>query len=263
MAEKIICQKCNSQIGRQKWFENHNVCPECNYHGYMSAFERLNLLADEGFFVEYDAGLYSVNPLGFPKYENSLKKSYDRTGLRSEMLSGEVAIGGYRAAICIGEAGFIIGSMGSVVGEKITRCIERAIENRLPLIIVSAFGGGARMQEGTISLMQMAKTAAACAKYKEAGLFYIAVLTDPTMGGTAASFASLGHIIIAEPGARIGFAGPRARASIKEKLPANFQTAEFLLEHGMIDFIVQRKDLRSTLIDLLDFADVQNCQNRS
>ena len=257
MSEKVICKRCNSQIDSQEWLKNYKVCPKCNYHSYMSAFERLDLLADAGSFVEYDSGLYSVNPLDFPKYESSIKKGYDRTGLRSEMLSGEISIAGNRVAICIGDAGFIIGSMGSVVGEKITRCIERAIEKKLPLIIVSAYGGGARMQEGTISLMQMAKTAAACANYKEEGLFYISVLTDPTMGGTAASFASLGHIIIAEPGARIGFAGPRARASIKEELPKNFQTAEFLLEHGMIDLVVQRKDLRSTLIDLLDFATVQ------
>ena len=254
MSEEIICKKCNSKIDIQEWIKNYKVCPKCNYHSYISAFERLNLLADEGSFVEYDAELYSVNPLGFPKYETAIKKAYEKTGLRSEMLSGEISIGGNRTAICIGDAGFIMGSMGSVVGEKITRCIERAIEKRLPLIIVSAYGGGARMYEGTIALMQMAKTAAACAKYKEEGLFYISVLTDPTMGGTAASFASLGHIIIAEPGARIGFAGYRARASIKEKLPENYQTAEFLLEHGTIDSIVQRKDLRSTLIDLLDFA---------
>lgn len=256
MSEKVTCKECNAEIDSQKWLENYKVCPKCNYHGYMSAFERLSLLADEGSFVEYDSGLYSVNPLNFPKYESALKKGYDRTGLRSEMLSGEVTIGGKRVAICIGDAKFIIGSMGSVVGEKITRCVESAIEKKLPLIIVSAFGGGARMQEGTISLMQMAKTAAACAKYKEEGLFYISVLTDPTMGGTAASFASLGHIIIAEPRARIGFAGYRARASIQEELPENFQTAEFVLEHGMIDLIVQRKDLRFTLIDLLDFVPV-------
>lgn len=256
MSEQIICKKCNSKIDNQEWVENYKVCPKCNYHGYMSAFDRLELLADDGFWVEYDTGLYSVNPLEFPDYESSVKKGYDRTGLRSEMLSGEISIDGNRVAICIGDAKFIIGSMGSVIGEKITRCIERAIEKKLPLIIVSAYGGGARMQEGTISLMQMAKTAAACARYKEESLFYISVLTDPTMGGTAASFASLGHIIIAEPGARIGFAGPRARASITEELPEDFQTAEFLLEHGMIDLIVQRKNLRSILIDFLDFVTI-------
>jgi len=254
MSEKIVCKKCKSEFDNKEWSENYNVCPKCNYHSYIGAFERLNILVDEGSFVEYDAELHSINPLNFPNYEDAIQKSYERTGLRSEMLSGEASIGGNKIAICIGDAGFIIGSMGSVIGEKITRCVERAIEKRLPLVIISAFGGGARMQEGTISLMQMAKTAAACARYKKEGLFYIDVLTDPTMGGTAASFASLGHIIIAEPGARIGFAGPRARASINEKLPDNFQTAEFFLDYGMIDFIVQRKELRSTLIDLLDFA---------
>ena len=209
---------------------------------------------DEGTFVEYDADLYSLNPLNFPGYEERLARNIKATGLKSEMLAGEALIGGYCTAIGIGDFRIRGGSTGSVIGEKITRLIERATEKRLPLIIVSPFGGGMRMEEGTLSLMQMAKTAAACVRYREAGLFYISVLTHVTMGGNAASFASLAHVIIAEPGTKYGFAGDPTRASIGMEMPPEVQTAEYQLEYGMIDMIVHRKDMRATLIDLLDFG---------
>ena len=253
MTEPVRCQSCGYEMEAEEFERLLKVCPKCDYHHTMGALERLKMLADEGSFVEYDPDLLSINPLDFPYYEEKLAQDRKRTGLKSEMITGECTIGGYRTAIAIGEPRFRMGSMGSVVGEKITRCIERAIERGLPVVIVSAFGGGARMQEGTIALMQMAKTSAACMRLWEAGLLYISVITNPTMGGTAASFASLGHIIIAEPGAMIGFAGPRSRASIREELPPNFQRSEFLLEHGMLDFIVHRHQMKRVLTELLSF----------
>jgi len=253
LTETVRCVSCGYEMDLLEFESSLKVCPKCDHHHMMGALERLRMLADEGSFIEYDPDLTSTNPLNFPYYEEKLDQDRRKTGLKSEMITGECTIGGYPTAIAIGEPRFRMGSMGSVVGEKITRCIERAIDKRLPLIIVSAFGGGARMQEGTIALMQMAKTSAACVKLTEAGLLYISVITNPTMGGTAASFASLGHIIMAEPGAMIGFAGPRSRASIREELPPNFQKSEFLLEHGMLDFIVHRHKMRERLIDLLSF----------
>ena len=248
------CNNCEATINEINFLELHKVCPKCNYHHQMGAFERLNLLADENTFIEYDGNLRSLNPLNFEmNYEEKLADDIARTGLKSEMLTGEALIGGYRTAIGVGDAGIRRGSMATVIGEKITRLIERAFEKQLPLIIVSSFGGGIRMQEGTIGLMQMAKTAAACARYHSAGLFYISVLVDITLGGNAASFASLGHVIIAEPGAIYGFAGERTRAAAGIEIPPEVQTAEYQLEYGMIDMIVHRKDLKATLIDLLDF----------
>jgi acetyl-CoA carboxylase carboxyl transferase subunit beta len=250
---EIECKGCGYRMGEDEFKRLLKVCPKCDYHHIMGAFERLGMLADENSFVEYDSDLYSVNSLNFPNYDEKLAQDREKTGLKSEMLTGECTIGGYRTVIAIGDSRFRMGSMGSVVGEKITRCMERAIDRGLPVVIVSAFGGGARMQEGTIALMQMAKTSATCAKLSKAGLLYISVITHPTMGGTAASFASLGHIIMAEPGAMIGFAGPRSRASIREELPPNFQRSEFLLEHGMLDLIVQRAQMKATLAELLRF----------
>ncbi len=249
----ITCQGCSTEISEETFLEAHKVCPECGYHHPMTAYERLELLADEGSFDEHDAGLYSTNPLDFPDYEEQLARDYAKTGLKSEILTGEAKIDGQPVAITISDFGVRGGTMGAVVGEKVTRNIEYATQNRLPLIIVSR-SGGMRMQEGTLSLMQMAKTSAVCVKHAEAGLPYISVMADPTFGGSTASYASLAHIILAEPGARIGFAGPLATASIKQQLPENFQKAEFLLEHGMIDRIVQRSEMRSLLIDLLDFC---------
>jgi acetyl-CoA carboxylase carboxyl transferase subunit beta len=252
--KKIQCDKCKTSIIESEFLKSLKVCPHCNHHHYINAFERLKLLVDDGTFVGYDANLYSLNPLSFPEYEEKVAGDIQKTGLKSEMLTGEALIGSYHTAIGIGDSRIRMGSTGSVIGEKITRLIECAIEKRLPLIIVSPFGGGMRMQEGTISLMQMAKTAAACARYIEAGLFYISVLTQVTMGGNAASFASLAHVIIAEPGTIYGFAGDRTRTSIGMEMPPEVQTAEYQLEYGMIDMIVQRKDMRATLIDLLDFC---------
>ncbi|MBI1924357.1 acetyl-CoA carboxylase carboxyl transferase subunit beta [Candidatus Poribacteria bacterium] len=251
--ESMTCRSCQEQISKQEFLEAYKVCPKCNYHHYINAYERLKLLVDADSFREHDAGLYSLNPLDFPDYGAKLAEDYAKGGLKSEILAGEARIGGYLTAVAIGDLGVRGGAYGSVMGEKLTRCIERATEKRLPLITVS-ISGGMRMQEGTIALMQMVKTAAACVRHAQAGLFYISVMTDPTFGGTTASFASLAHIILAEPGARIGFAGPLATASIRQKLPDNFQKAEFLLEHGLIDRIVPRNEMRSLLIHLLDFG---------
>ena len=252
--ELVSCRKCDAQHPKQEFIEKYRrVCPECNHHHFMSAFERLELLVDDGSFESHDDGLYSLDPLEFPDYVEKLERDAAKTGLKSELLAGIGKVGGHPVAIAIGDVGFIGGTCGSVMGEKVTRCIERATEQELPLIIVSV-SGGMRMQEGTLALMQMAKTAAACVKHSEAGLFFISVLTDPTFGGATASFSSLGHVIVAEPSARIGFAGPLAIASIREKLPDNFQTAEFLLEHGLLDRIVHRNEMRSLLIDLLEFS---------
>ena len=249
----ISCRNCETQIAVETFAKNLKVCPYCNYHHTMSAHERLNLIVDPDSFEEYDANLYSIDSLEFPEYPEKLERDVAKTGLRSEMLSGIANIGGYPTAIAIGDVGFIGGTCGSVIGEKVTRCIERALEKKLPLVIVSV-SGGMRMQEGTLALMQMAKTAAACVEYTKAGVFYISVVTDPTFGGATASYTSLGDVIIAEPDARIGFAGPLAVASLREELPENFQKAESLLEHGFIDSIVHRADMHQTLTDLIAFA---------
>ena len=259
---QITCAACRAGMSEQTFNERHKVCPTCHFHHPMTAHERLALLADPDSFEAHDSELRSLNPLGFPGYEEQLARDYAKTGLKSEILTGTASIGGLRVAIAISDFGVRGGTMGSVVGEKVTRCIEYATAHRLPLIIVSR-SGGMRMQEGTLSLMQMAKTSAACVRHTEAGLCYISVMTDPTYGGATASFASLAQVIIAEPGARIGFAGPLATATIRQQLPENFQKAEFLLEHGMIDTIVERKAMRSLLVDLLEFfADYQNTHKR-
>jgi len=253
ISETISCRNCDAHIPTQTFRKNLRVCPHCDYHHPMSAYERLELIVDTGSFEEYDANLYSIDSLEFPEYPEKLERDVAKTGLRSEMLSGIADIGGYSAAVAIGDVGFIGGTCGSVIGEKVTRCIERALENKLPLVVVSV-SGGMRMQEGTLALMQMAKTAAACTAYAKEGVFYISVVTDPTFGGATASYTSLGDVIIAEPGARIGFAGPLAVASLREELPENFQKAESLLEHGFIDTIVHRTDMRQLLTDLIAFA---------
>ena len=253
ISEAISCRNCGTQIPAGTFTKNLKVCPRCDYHHYMSAYERLDLIVDTDSFEAYDTNLYSIDSLEFPEYPEKLERDVAKTGLRSEMLSGIAEIGGYRTAIAIGDVGFIGGTCGSVIGEKVTRCVERALEHRLPLVVVSV-SGGMRMQEGTLALMQMAKTAAACAEYAKAGVFYISVVTDPTFGGATASYTSLGDVIIAEPGARIGFAGPLAVASLREELPENFQKAESLLEHGFIDTIVHRADMRQMLVDLIAFA---------
>lgn len=254
MNDRFVCKECSAEMPFEVFERALKVCPSCGYHHLLTARERLNLLVDPGSFEPFDEDLYSVDFLHFPGYAEKLRSEWKRTGMPSEMLSGFAAIGGNPLVIGITDANFILGSMGSVVGEKITRCFERAIQKRLPVLTVSASGGGARMQEGTVALMQMAKTSAAVMKHHQAGLFYISLVTHPTMGGTAASFVSLGHIILAEPGAMIGFAGPRARAAIGEKMPPKLQSAESLLEHGMLDMVVPRAQLRDVLSLVLNFV---------
>jgi len=250
----VKCEHCGEIIYKKEVERNLDVCPKCNYHFRISARSRINITFDEGTFIETDEKIEPIDALDFKdlkRYKDRLKSSQKETGLRDAMITGEGEIGGQRASAAVFEFSFMGGSMGSVVGEKITRAIERAIEARCAAIIFSS-SGGARMQESILSLMQMAKTSAALARLREAGLPYISVLTDPTMGGVSASFAMLGDVIIAEPRALIGFAGPRVIAeTIRQKLPEGFQRAEYLLEHGMVDMIVERKLMKDTLSRLL------------
>ncbi|MGB9907308.1 MAG: acetyl-CoA carboxylase, carboxyltransferase subunit beta [Candidatus Saccharicenans sp.] len=248
------CNNCQKILYKQDIIDNLKVCPQCNYHFRLGALERLQQLFDDGQFELLDQDIYPVDFLGFQdqqRYAVRLGESQKKTGLPEAIVTGRGTIGGLPVIIQAMEFGFMGGSMGSVVGEKVTRAAERAVEEKLPLIIVSC-SGGARMQEGMMSLMQMIKTAAALARLSEARLPYISVLADPTTGGTTASFAMLGDINIAEPNALIGFAGPRViEQTIKEKLPKGFQRAEFLLAHGMLDDVVERKYLRNYLIKAL------------
>ncbi|MCX7917758.1 MAG: acetyl-CoA carboxylase, carboxyltransferase subunit beta [bacterium] len=251
----VKCEKCGKLIYAKKLEENLKVCPECNFHFRMTAKERINSLVEEGSFVEKWGNLLSDDPLefvGVKSYKEKLEEDMKKTGMKEAMITGIGKIGNFQIALSVLDSHFIMGSMGSVVGEKFTRLCEFAVEKGLPLVSVSGGGGGARMYEGVISLMQMAKTSAAVGKLKKAGILYISVLTDPTMGGVAASFAFLGDIIIAEPKALIGFAGPRViEQTIKQQLPPNFQTSEFLYEHGLIDMVVDRKNLKETIIKIL------------
>jgi acetyl-CoA carboxylase carboxyl transferase subunit beta len=251
------CGECNELIYNKKLDENMRVCPKCNFHFNVGARERVKMLIDEGSFKEMDAGMESLDPLTFagPKtYKEKVKKDQELTGLKEAAITGEGTINGIPIVLGITDSRFIMGSMGSVVGEKLTRAIERATAKRLPLIIVSGSGGGARMYEGLYSLMQMAKTAAALCRHDRAGCVFISVLTNPTMAGIMASFASLGDIIMAEPKALIGFTGPRViEQTIRQKLPAGFQKSEFLLNHGLIDMIVHRKNMKETLLRLLSY----------
>ena len=248
------CPSCNEIVYTKQLESNYKVCPKCNYHFRLSWKERLALLVEEGSFQEIDAHLSTSDPLGFvdlKKYPERVKEAKEKTGLEEAIITGTAKIGPHRVVIGIMDFSFMGGSMGSVVGEKVTRAIELAIREKLPVIMVCA-SGGARMQEGILSLMQMAKTSHAVAKLHEAGLPYITVLTDPTTGGVSASYAFLGDIIIAEPSALIGFAGPRViEKTIGQKLPEGFQRAEFLLKHGMLDIVVKRKKLKETLIKIL------------
>jgi acetyl-CoA carboxylase carboxyl transferase subunit beta len=249
----VKCNRC-SQITYNKDLEkNLKVCPKCNFHFRINAKERLDMLVDKGSFQEIDKNLRTFNVLEFPEYEAKIKKSQKGTDLTEGLVAGEGTINGITVAVAIMDFGFMGGSMGSVVGEKITRAAELALTKRLPLLTVAA-SGGARMQEGINSLMQMAKTSQILNKLGEAGLLYLSVLTDPTTGGITASFASLGDIIIAEPDALIGFTGARViQQTIRQTLPPGFQTAQFQLEHGFVDLIVHRKDLKATLTQLLKF----------
>ncbi len=252
----LKCDGCKEIIYRKEVDSNFRICPKCNYHFPISVDERISLICDPGSFKEWGTELKSKDPLGFKdsvKYKDRLKKAQKKTGRSDVMVCGDAAICGRPAIVAVMNFAFMGGSMGSVVGELITRAAERALERRVPLIIFSA-SVGARMQEGILSLMQMSKTSAAIAKLREEGVPYISVLTEPTFGGVAASFSMLGDINIAEPGARIGFAGARViEQTIKQSLPDDFQRAEFLLEHGMIDMVVDRKRLRDTLGRFLAF----------
>lgn len=252
----VKCPGCEEMLLKREVDENLNVCPRCGHHSRISAAERLKLTLDDDNWEELDAGLSSNDPLHFvdtKSYRARLRQMQEATGLKDAIIAAKGEIGGDRAIVCAMELAFVGGSLGAVVGEKITRAIELAIEERSALVVFSA-SGGARMQEGAISLMQMAKISAALARLDEEGLPFISVLTDPTTGGVTASFAMLGDVNIAEPGALIGFAGPRViEQTIKQKLPEGFQRAEFLLEHGMLDAVVERKDLKQFITRSLDF----------
>jgi len=250
----VKCKSCNEISYRMVIERNLQVCPKCNYHFPIPARRRMECTIDPGTFIEFDANLTSMDPLEFKdlkRYPVRIKEAQEATGMKDAVICGEAEIGGQPAMIGIFEFHFLGGSLGSVVGEKITRLIERAIEKKRGVVIFCT-SGGARMQEGILSLMQMAKTSAALAKLHENRLPYIGVLTDPTTGGVSASIGMLGDVILAEPKAMIGFAGPRViKETIRADLPEGFQRAEFLLAHGMIDRIVERKDLRHTLASLL------------
>ena len=247
----VKCNKCKEILYKETIRENLNICPNCGNSFRMHINRRLESIIDEGTYKRFELNMETNNPLNLEDYPKKLKTLREKTGLEEAIACGTGKINGEDVVICIMDSGFLMGSMGAVVGEKITYSIEQAIRLKLPIIIFSV-SGGARMQEGIISLMQMAKTTAALTKLDEAGLLYISVLTDPTYGGVTASFASLGDIILAEPGAMIGFAGQRViEQTIGEKLPEGFQTAEFLLEHGFIDKIVRREDMKETLYKLI------------
>lgn len=245
------CPRCSSIIYMDEFEKNMKVCPKCNYHSRLTGKERLDMTVDKGSFVEFDSEMTSLNPIDFPGYDMKVSQLQSETGNKDAVITGEATIRGYRAVIGIMDSHFMMASMGSVVGEKITRAFEYAAEKNLPVIMFTA-SGGARMQEGIISLMQMAKTSGAVKRHSDKGLLYITVLTDPTTGGVIASFASLGDIIIAEPKVLIGFAGRRViQDTIRQKLPDNFQSAEFLQECGFVDLIVDRKTLRKRLSRIL------------
>lgn len=249
----VKCDNCKEIIYKETVRENLSICPYCGHYFRMHINKRLEMIADVGTYKRFDLNIETSNPLGLEDYPKKLKTLKEKTGIDEAVAAGTCKINGEKVVICIMDSGFLMGTMGAVVGEKITYAIEQAIEQRLPLIIFTV-SGGARMQEGIISLMQMAKTTAAISKLNDAGLLYISVLTDPTYGGVTASFASIADIILAEPGAMIGFAGKRViEQTIGESLPEGFQTAEFLLEHGFIDKIVERQDLKDTLSKLIKY----------
>ena len=249
----VKCPKCGEVLFNKDLEENARVCTKCEHHFRISARGRLALLADENSFEEWDSALVTLDPLGFPGYEGKLLEAHEKSGMTEGVLTGLAKIEEIPVVLAFNEANFMMGSMGSVVGEKVVRAIERAIDLSLPVVIFST-SGGARMQEGILSLYQMAKTSAALGKLAENHLLYISVLTDPTFGGVTASYASLGDILIAEPNALIGFTGPRViMQTMRQELPAGAQTAEFNQEHGLIDIIVGRSQMRSVLARLLRY----------
>lgn len=249
----IECEQCHSALYQKALQENLSVCPHCQFHFRLNANDRIRLVTDEGSFVEMDDTVTSKNPLSMPEYDQKLSISKKSTGHQEAFVCGLASIQGNQVALGVLDSFFMMGSMGSVVGEKITRLIEHAILSTLPVVIFSA-SGGARMQEGILSLMQMVKTSAALKKLDQVKGLFISVLTHPTTGGVAASYASLGDIIVAEHGALIGFAGARViKQTIQQDLPEGFQTAGFQLKHGQVDLVVERKNLKTTLIQLLRF----------
>jgi acetyl-CoA carboxylase carboxyl transferase subunit beta len=252
------CDGCQATLFRKQVEENQNVCPECDHHFAVSAVERIAQLTDADTFEEWFADLGPCDPLEFNDrrpYPERLSAEQERTGLKEAAIVGQGFIKGMRTVLGITESSFIMGSMGSVVGEKLTRAVEEATRHHLPLVIVSGSGGGARMHEGIYSLMQMAKVSTALGRYHDAGGLFISVLTHPTMGGVAASFASLGDVVLAEPKALIGFAGPRViQQLVRVQLPVGFQTSEFHFDHGFVDRVVHRRDLRSIIAQLIDYT---------
>jgi len=248
------CNNCQRILYKQDIIDNLYVCPLCQFHFRVEARERVAMLLDPGSYVFVDENIYPEDPLGFEDtlpYSTRLKENQEKTSLADAMVTAVGTLGGIQVILAVMEFSFMGGSMGSVVGEKVARAAERALVERIPLIIISC-SGGARMQEGALSLMQLMKTSSALARLDEAGIPYISILTDPTTGGVTASYAMLGDVNIAEPGSLIGFAGPRViEQTIKEKLPKGFQRAEFLLQHGMLDDVINRRNLRSYLIRLL------------
>lgn len=245
------CPRCSNVVFKEDFEKNGKVCVNCNYHSRLGCRERLEITVDKNSFVEFDENMTSKNPIEFDGYDQKQAEIREKTGLKDAVITGECTIGGEKCVIGIMDSNYMMGSMGSVVGEKITRAFEYATEKRLPIIMFTC-SGGARMQEGIVSLMQMAKTCGAVERHNEAGLLYITVMTDPTTGGVTASFASVGDIIIAEPKVLIGFAGRRViEGTIRQRLPDDFQSAEFLLDHGFVDMIVDRRKMRRTLAHLL------------
>lgn len=257
----IRCPNCKATVYKKEVEAHLHVCPECDHHFTMPARDRVAQLLDEGTFEEWDADLKPCDPLDFVDripYHQRLKEEQAKTGMNDAAVCGKGFIRGRGVVLGITDFSFMAGSMGSVVGEKLTRAAERATELKLPLIFVSGSGGGARMQEGIISLMQMAKVSAALARYDTAGGLYVAILTNPTMGGVAASWAFQGDITIAEPRAMIGFAGRRVISNtVRMELPENFQTSEFLLKHGFVDRVVHRRDLRTEVARIVDYCQIK------
>lgn len=259
----VKCPMCKNVMLSSDLVDNHKVCLKCGYHFRIAARQRIKMTVDEGTFNEMDAELTSTNIIDFPDYTRKLKSAKINSGENESVICGTAEIGGQKTALCVMDSQFMMGSMGTVTGEKITRTFEYATEHKLPVVVFTV-SGGARMQEGILSLMQMAKTSGAVKRHSDAGFLYITVLTDPTTGGVTASFAMEGDIILAEPHALIGFAGPRViEQTIRQKLPKDFQSAEFLLEKGFIDAVVPRDEMKSTLTKLLKFhvkeADSDEC----
>lgn len=252
------CPDCEQPSYTKEVVANQSICPKCGFHMTLSARARVEVLVDAGSFVEMDTDLLSLDPLefkGVKTYKDKLAADQKATGLLDAAITGHGTMLGKKMVLAVTDSQFIMGSMGSVVGEKISRAIEYATKHKLPMIIVSGSGGGARMYEGCISLMQMAKTCAALQRHAKSGGLYISVLTNPTMGGIMASFAGVGDIIMAEPKALLGFAGPRViEQTVRQKLPKGFQTSEFMLAHGMIDMIVPRQEMKDTIVRLIDYA---------